>query len=679
MKLPHPKTLNHFLSCLLLAGLLTAGCATQQATSNSEADTNDNTTTSETVSAYEQNRPVPNSIAGEVPPHYYTAIDNGTRTSSGVPGQNYWQQYASYDMEVELVPQEKRVVGSSTITYQNNSPSTLNQLFLELSQNAHKEGVVRNESAEITGRINIHYIVVEGDTMDVIERRNQAGYIVDGTLLALVPPRGVRSGESVTIEIGWDFTVPQEGAGGRMGYSEENLFFIAYWYPQMRVYDDVIGWMNDYFQINAEFYHGFADYNVDITVPEQWIVTSTGSLNNANEVLQPVIFQRLERGHNSDSVVHVVREEDFGNVTQSGNNGKVTWNYSATKVRDFAFSVTKESLWDATRSPVGDLDGDGQTDYTSIDALYRTSAPLWKDAASHSRHSIDFLSDYTGLPYPWPHMTAVEGGGIIGGGMEFPMMTLIGSYNGRATQSLYAVIAHELAHMWVPMIVSNNERRYAWMDEGTTTFNENQAKKVRYPNAGNYDISEFQSYIQIAGSGFEGEIMRWSDYHYNSFAYGIASYAKPGSMLATLRGLLGEETFNTALRGFIDAWKYKHPYPWDMFNAFEDASGRDLDWFWRSWYYETWVLDQAVEQVAPIEGGTRIVIEDRGEVPMPATVEITLRDGTKLQRKIDVQTWLEGATTAVLTVEAEQDVTKVVIDPDFLFPDINRANNKWEK
>jgi hypothetical protein len=661
--------------------LLIAGCATTKSGSDTAADNESPAmeTTDEHASPYEIDRPVPNAIDEEIPNAFYRAYSNGTRTFSGKPGSNYWQQYASYDMDVTLDPEQKTVTGSSTITYYNHSPDTLGQLFLELSQNVHKEGVVRNETAEVTGGVNLKSMVYEGDTLKVIRRYGERGYYVDGTIMTILPEQPLMPGDSVSMNIEWDFKVPQEGAGGRMGYSEDNLFYIAYWYPQMRVYDDVQGWFTEPFRINAEFYHGFADYDVRITAPDQWVVTSTGQLENGKEVLAPDIYDRLMKAYAGDEVVNVVGERDFGNVTRTDGDSTVTWHYTAEKIRDFAFSVTKESVWDATRAPVGDPDDDGSTDYADINALYRTDAPLWKNAAEFARHSTSFLSEYTGIDYPWPHMTAVEGGGIIGGGMEFPMMTIIGAYKGRAAQSLYAVIAHEIAHMWVPMQVSTNERRYSWMDEGTTTFNENLAKLDYYPEGPDFEIQDFQSYLQIAGTDYEGEIMRWSDYHYNGLAYSRASYSKPASMLVTLRGLLGKEVFEEAYRTFLKDWEYKHPYPWDLFNTFEDVSGRDLDWFWRSWYYETWTLDHAVTDVTESENGTRIIIQDLGLSPMPAHVEITLQDGSVINKKVDVDTWLSGATAAILVIEESSPVQKVEIDPEYLFPDVDRSNNIWER
>ena len=677
---PFSHYLRRFFLPLFVMGLIASGCvpsqqtATQQESQEEKEEMTDELPHKKPSSL---NRLVANPITNEIPNSFFNAIDRETRTMSGMPGNNYWTQRARYDMDAEILPADTLLEGSSTITYYNNSPDTLNQLFMELSQNLHQEGVVRTRTSEVTGGVNLEYLALNGAELNQLQsRRDQSGYGINGTLLYLRPGQTIAPGDSVTIDVKWNFKIPQQGASGRMGYSQDNLYYIGYWYPQMRVYDDVIGWMTDPFTGNAEFYQDFANYNVDITAPEQWMVGSTGRLTNGEEVLRDEIYQRLQAAHSSDSVMHVVTENDFGNVTKSTDDGTVTWNFKAQDVRDFAFSVTKESKWDAARSNIGDRDGDGQDDFVHINAIYRSSAPLWKDGAKFTRDAIEYLSDFTGLQYPWPHMTSVEGGGIIGGGMEYPMMTIIGAYRGRAPQALYSVIAHELAHMWVPMIVSTNERRYAWMDEGTTTFNENMAEMDYYPDGPDYLQNEYQSYLRIAGSDAEGPIMRWSDFHYNGFAYGIASYAKPGSMLAVLRNMLGKETFQKAYQEFIDRWKYKHPYPWDMFNTFEDVSGRELDWFWRAWYYETWTLDQAVGSVTAVENGTRIVIEDYGQVPMPATVEITLADGSTLTRTIPVEKWLKGATQVPLTVNG--DVSKVVIDPENHYPDINRSNNSWE-
>ncbi|MDX1637631.1 MAG: M1 family metallopeptidase [Balneolaceae bacterium] len=672
-------------SALLFATLLMISCATPQSATEGQAEAESVQSTqtvtvstfSDGTSATQFERPIPNPIDFEIPYPYKRAIREGTRSADGTPGSNYWTQKVDYDMDVELIPGERRILGKSRITYHNNSPDSLNAVVLELAQNVHSEGVPRKEMVEITGGISIEHVSVSGREMQEITMQGQRGYFVDGTRMFVTLPSVLPPNGSKTIELEWSFTVPQQGAGGRMGYSNDNLFFIAYWYPQVSVYDDVFGWFTDHFTNNAEFYHEFGDYQVDITVPEQWLVTSTGTLQNGSEVLNPTIYERYREAMQSDQNVSIVDSSDFGNITRTGDNGTLTWSFTAENIKDFAFSATEQSVWEGARAPVGDLDGDGSTDYTFVDAVYRLSAPKWQKAVEYAQHSITFLSEYLGYSYPWDHMTSVEGGGIIGGGMEFPMITLIGDYNYQPQESLYYVIAHEFAHMWVPMIVSTNERRFSWIDEGTTTFNENQSRKDYFTGSGNPEINEYQSYTNIAGSYLEGPIMRWSDYHYPGPAFGVASYPKPGSGLVVLRHLLGEDTFQQALKTFFEEWAYKHPYPWDFFNVFEAASGQDLDWFWRSFYYETWVLDQAVGSVTSNGSEARITIMDQGQIPLPATVRISLDNGETITRNIDVKTWLNGASSTELVIRTNADVTGVQIDPEHLFPDINRSNNSW--
>jgi aminopeptidase N len=373
----------------------------------------------------------------------------------------------------------------------------------------------------------------------------------------------------------------------------------------------------------------------------------------------------------------VLRSADFdGGVTASGRNGRLEWHFVADSVHDVAYSVTRHTNWDVTRTPVGDRNGDGAVDYARIGAIWRDSAPRWREAARYAAHSIAHHSEFTALPYPWPHMTAVEGGGIIGGGMEFPMMTLIGDYNERGDSALYAVTAHELAHMWVPMIVSNNERRYAWMDEGTTTFNENAAKTDFFPGV-DWDLPDQAGYMEVATAGLEGAMMTPSDFHVPGPAYGIASYDKPATALAVLRAMLGEETFLRAYREYLHRWAFKHPYPWDFFHTFNDVSGRDLDWFWRSWYYETWTLDQALAGVTVQGNRAVITVRDEGRLPMPIDLAITRADGTIERREIPVDEWLRGGVETSVEVDASPAITKVEIDPERDYPDIDRSDNVW--
>jgi hypothetical protein len=627
-------------------------------------------------------RPIPAPV--NPPPSFVRAVERSTRTATGRPGNGYWQQWAEYTIDTRVDTDAKTLTGSETIVYHNNAPVGLPVLVVNLLQNFHAEGVERLRPAQVTGGMVIERVTVNGGELGPTTTQQQPGWEVDGTVMYVVPRSPVAAGGRVELSIDWSFPIPQAGASGRMGHHNDELLYLAYWYPQMATFDDVIGWHVEPFRGNAEFYSGFASYDLSIDAPAGWLVMSTGTLMNPEEVLQADVAERLRSAGSSDERVRVVTHQGTHAATAQSPDGRLVWQFRADSVRDVAFSVTRNHAWDAARTPVGDRDGDGEPEYARVDAFWRSYSRYYDEAWRYAQHAIEFLSGYTGLPYAWPHMTVVEGGGIIGGGMEFPMMTLIGDYNRSGADALYNVTAHELAHMWLPMMVSMNERRYAWFDEGTTSFLENNARADFRPDADSYSGDQ-RGYLSTVASGLEGAIMTWSDFHRPGPAYGTASYAKPSSVLHALRGVLGEDTFDTALREFFQRWAFKHPYPWDLFNTFEDVAGRDLDWFWRSWYYESaadgdrWFLDQSVESVERLTSGeTRITIRDRGWIPMPVHLTITRSDGSTLERTIPVDRWLQGADRASITIPDGPAVTRVVIDAAGAFPDIDERNDTWE-
>ncbi len=654
---------------LALAALLFAGCSSPAPTASSSSTDG---ATSSAIRSPE--RPLPQSPTSAR--GFTAAVEAGTRTNEGRPGSAYWQQDVEYNLTARLYPADKRLDGTGQITYTNNSPDTLHHLHLELAQNVHKPGVVRNEPMDITGGVDIERVAVDGQSLPA-DADDDPRYATSNTQLVLTPSAPLAPGARTTIEIDWSFTIPQAGAGARMGYNGHDLLFLAYWYPIMSVYDDVVGWMDDPFLGTAEFYADFASYDLTIEAPEGWIVQATGSLQNPSDVLNDATLDRRSRAYRSDDPVRILLPDQTG--TRSSEDGRLRWQFRAERVRDVAFSLTRNMYWEGARTEAGDRDGDGQMNYTHINTFWRASAPKWSKVTRYQQHAITFFAEHMDFPYPWPHMTAVEGGGIIGGGMEFPMMTLMGDYNNNTARMLYAVTAHELAHMWVPMIVSTNERRYSWIDEGTTSFNENMARKGRFADSESVE-SDRQDYLEIAGDDAEGEMMRWSNYYYTGTAFVNAAYRKPATMLVALRAVLGEDTFERAHHDFVDTWAYKHPYPSDFFNTFERVSGRDLDWFWYSWYYTTWTLDQAVAEVQRMDDGTtRIAITDEGHAPMPVRLTITRTDGSTLTRTIPVDVWLEGRTATSVTVPSGPAVERVAIDAQHHFPDIDRADNVWTR
>jgi hypothetical protein len=595
-------------------------------------------------------------------PGFRRAVARETRTTLGVPGPHYWQQSAHYTISARLDVTEKRLEGSTRILYRNASPDSLGRLVVQLIQNFHRDDAPRIRAAEITGGYTLTRVSVAGQDLEELQPLRGPGWAISQTNLLINPPTPLPPGDSMALELDWNFRIPAVGAGGRMGWNEDNFFFLAYWYPQMAVYDDVVGWHTDPF----------------LGMAEGWLVQGTGELLNERDVLPDHIIQRLRLAETSDTVVHVIADDDLtAGFTLDGQDGRLLWHFTADSVRDAAYSITRASLWDVVRTEVGDRDGDGQPEYARAEAIFRPSHERWRQTARYAQHSITFHSRHTALPYPYSHATAVEGAGIIGGGMESPMMTIIGGYDQGSDLGMYAVTSHELAHNWFPMIVSTDERRRAWMDEGTTDYNDNLATADFYPDY-NGEPGEIRGYVGLARTGHEGALMRYSDRLDSPSHYGVHGYTKPGSLLISLRHLLGEETFYRAYRGYIRTWAFKLPKPWDFFNYFNASTGQDLDWFWQTWYYETWTLDQSIERVTAGSQGTEIVVRDIGDAPMPTRLTITLDNGDTLNREIPVEIWLGGARTASVTVPAGRDVTRVEIDAEGGFPDVMSKNNLWD-
>jgi hypothetical protein len=626
-----------------------------------------------------ERRPIPAAVTP--PSEFRRAVDRGWRSEDGSPGHSYWQQWSSYDIDVRLDPATGMLTGSERILYAHLAPATFPSLWLHLHQNIHKAESPRNESLEITGGVNLTRVAVDGEEM-VESPGGSPGYRVTGTLMEVTPTLRVEQGDTVELEIEWEVTLPQNGAG-RMGHSEREVYLVAYWFPKIALFDNLYGWSPQPYLGSAEFYDEFSDYSVEISVPVDWTVMATGTLENPDEVLSLVTQDRIQAASTSDTLVTIAgrAERDAGVVTADSEDGWLTYRFTATDVRDFTWTTSNVQRWDATSAVVPDIDDDGEEDRVLIHSFWREDrAPLWSRQWEYAKQSIEHHSRYTGMPYPWPHMTSVEGADIISGGMEFPMLTLIGPYEGGDTQALFNVTSHELAHMWVPMIVGSDEKRHAWMDEGSTTFLEDESRMAIWPGVDHHRV-EARAYLQVAAARMEQSMMRHGDYYEPGPGYAVASYTKPATLMVALREIIGQEVWEEAYRTFLGEWAFKHPTPWDFFNTFERFAERDLDWFWTSFYYETWAVDHAVRDVSThVGGGATVTIEDRGQAPYPAVVRIRTSAGNDLRHEVEVEHWLRGNATYEIEVPAsEGTVTRVEVDPVGYTPDIDRANNFWPR
>ncbi|HEU5183736.1 MAG TPA: M1 family metallopeptidase [Gemmatimonadaceae bacterium] len=597
---------------------------------------------------------------------YNRAISRGTRTDSGPPGARYWQQWASYRLSARLDPRAAQLTGEGTVRYHNRSPDTLRRVAVQLLQNLFASNAPKNENVPITGGLRLERVTVDGQQ---IAAGGDGGYEVAGTIGWIPLTRPLAPGDSVELGFTWGFRVPP-GSAPRMGQDGE-VFMIAQWYPRVAVYDDVNGWQTDPYLGNGEFYYGFGDYDVTLTVPTGWLVTATGELQNPREVLTDSAIARLERARTDTNVVHVVWRRD-AERTRADADGLLEWRYRARGVRDFAWGTSNQWLWDATRAAVGDANGDGRPDTTQIHTLFRATAASWELSARFAKHSIEFLSRDI-WPYPYPHMTAVE---TTVYGMEYPMLTAIAAVPD--PQELYTVIAHEIAHMWFPMQIGSDEKRYAWYDEGLASYFETRAARDQFgPAAGDPAVTGFMNYLRAAGSDVEVPLMTHSDKFSTTASYVIASYEKPVAIFRALRGVIGDSAFTRAFTNHGRWWRNRHPTPQDLWNSFESASGRPLDWFWRTWFYETWTMDLAIAGGRVVGDSVEIDIERRQPAPMPAILLVKREGGQADRVTVPASTWLSGATRHTVRVVASPRVVSVELDPDKVFPDVMRGNDRW--
>ncbi|HLQ37957.1 MAG TPA: M1 family aminopeptidase, partial [Planctomycetota bacterium] len=425
---------------------------------------------------------------------------------------------------------------------------------------------------------------------------------------------------------------------------------------------------------NGEFYMDYADYEVAFTAPVNWLVRATGELQNGAQVLTGAERDALDAAASGHEVVHVVTGKDLNNgtVTQPSASGKLTWKFRAANVRDFAIATGDQYVWDATGAVVKDQGGPGKDGSCLIHAVYRQRCRAWRKAARYAQHTIEWVSANLN-PYPWPQMTACEG--LLGGGMEYPMMTWIGDMGAPSLQQ--AVIAHELIHMWFPMQVGSDEAAHAWQDEGLTDFVTDfvTADWFQHKKVGERTLQE---YVAVArASDHEEPLMRHGDHYETEMAYGFCSYTKPAAMLHQLVGMRGRDQVFGALKSYVQAWSFKHPTPYDLFALLNGALGENLDWYWRTWCFETWHLDQAIAEVQDDGAATTVVIEDLGEAPGPAHVRVTYADESTEDQTVDVHEWLQGKRRAVLHFRA--GVIKAVLDPEHTTMDIDPRNNVWRK
>jgi hypothetical protein len=594
---------------------------------------------------------------------------NLLRTGSGRPGSRYWQQRADYRIQATLDPDSHELRGKETIHYVNRSPDALPYLWLFVEQNI-------CGPTSITEKLDQPPLVFLGSVFDFSCKGFAGGLTLEsvrvglkevkpavyGTTMRIDLTRPLAPGAFVDLSISWRFTVPEYGAG-RMG-RDGALYEMGQWYPRMAVYDDVRGWNHDPYIGGGEFYLEYGRFDVSLTLPASYIVGATGVLGNPEQVLTAAQRARLARARTSSEAVAIVTAEEAGHAdrTRPTTTGTLTWRFSADSVRDFAFGASPDFRWDASGYKG-----------TLINTLYRPSAPEWEEANKMVRSGLQYYSEQW-YPYPYPHMTSIEGPIE---GMEYPMITFCPRSPAREDRQW--VLAHELGHQWVPMIVGSNERLYPWMDEGFNTFID-LANAAKYfagtPYGDSIEVHPIHLYADHAKPGQEQPLILRPVESKDLFWTG---YQKPALMMQTLRyEVLGKERFDRSFREYLRAWAFKHPTPADFFRLMRDVSGMDLDWFWRDWIYTTARLDQAVDSVATADGQQKVYLSNRGSMTLPLEMDLTYDDGSTERVTLPVEMWNLGPRFAY-RVRSAKPVRKVTVDPRQALPDTDRSNNVFGK
>jgi hypothetical protein len=608
---------------------------------------------------------------------------NEYRTGGGSPGPRYWQNRADYKINIALDETTNTLTGNVEIAYKNNSPEDLEFIWLQLDQNAFSDSSRGGKTTPVTGGRFGNTGFDGGNTITSVTVQQGKGkaanalYIITDTRMQIRLTEPLKAnGESIRIKIAYSFKIPQYGSDrmGTLQTQNGTVYEVAQWYPRVCVFDDIEGWNVLPYLGAGEFYLEYGDFEYAITVPWDHIVVGSGELVNPGEVLTREQISRLAQASKSGKTV-MIRTADEVTSPQSRprQSGTLTWRFRCQQARDIAWATSKAFVWDAARIdlPSGKT-ALAQSVYPAEDGGERG----WGRSTEYVKASVEFYSNYV-YEYTYPVATNVAG---IVGGMEYPGIIFC-SHSDRG-ESLWGVTDHEFGHNWFPMIVGNNERKYAWMDEGFNTFINFLSTDAF--NNGEYTNNQMNDQHRLAPVLFRDDadpIMTIPDV-VQSRNLGYEAYYKPAIGLKLLREqVLGKDRFDYAFRQYVKRWAFKHPTPYDFFRSMEDGAGEDLGWFWKGWFFENYKLDQSVKEVVYIEQnpqkGSLITIENLEQWAMPATIELEEASGKKTRVELPVEVWQRGGSWT-FRADTDQPLRSVRIDPDNRLPDIKPGNNSWK-
>ena len=599
---------------------------------------------------------------------------NVYRNAAGEPGHQYWQQQVDYDIDVTLDEEKRRIDASEEIVYHNNAPDTLKYLWIQLDQNKFRDdsmsaltttfGGIGNRGPATSaasgsspaklsmGAIRRQQFVEDNELGYQIKkvtdgRGKPLHYVIVGTLMRVDLAEPLKPGKKTELNIDFGYNIVEEDAvSARSGYEHfpddereggNDIFLLAQWFPRLAAYTDYEAWTNKEFIGRGEFTLEFGDYEVSMTVPADHIVSSTGVLQNPRDVLTSEQRDRLEEAEDADRPVFIVTPEEALENEKEGTSDTKTWHFKADNVRDFAWASSRKFMWDAK----GVKQGGPQKHVMAMSFWPKEGGDLWKKYSTESIvHTLEVYNRFT-FNYPYPTAQSVNG---PVGGMEYPMITFNGprtelqddgsrTYSLAEKRFLIGVVIHEIGHNYFPMIVNSDERQWTWMDEGLNSFLDGVAGREWDPDIPwGVEPRDVTGYMK---SQTQVPIMTQSD---SVLRLGPNAYTKPAVALNILREtILGRELFDFAFKEYAQRWMFKRPTPSDFFRTMEEASGVDLDWFWRGWFYTTDHVDISLDKVYKLRLDTEDPDIDYArerqfekDKPMSLTVERNKDEGRKL-------------------------------------------------
>ena len=591
------------------------------------------------------------------------AYQKGTRAPDGRPGPNYWQNTADYNIHVTALPPDRNIKGTEQIVYTNNSPDTLKRLNLKLILNIHRPGAARASNAGadyLTPGVQVDTVLVAG------QRLNWNNTTAASTNQFIPLPQPLLPHSSVTLNIAWHYQISLQSE--REGMIDSTTYYLAYFYPRVSVYDDYNGWDRIPFVEAREFYNDFNNYKLSVTVPKNYLVWATGTLQNPNDVLQSEYAKRLKTSLTSDSTIHVATAADLQKKQITAQKPTNTWVWTAENISDVAVGISDHYDWDAASVVVDDA-----THRRSLmQAAFKDEDNDFHHSVQFGRNSLGWLShNWPGIPYPFPKMTAFQGFAD----MEYPMM-VNDSHNDDPHFSQF-VQDHEIAHTYFPFYMGINESHYGFMDEGwATTFElligtaevgKQQAETLYKQFRVNQYIHDPSSFEDLPVITPTDELGR---------ANGNNEYGKASLSYLALKDMLGDALFKKALHTYMNNWHGKHPIPWDYFNSMSSGSGQDLSWFFNNWFFTYNYIDLAIKNVIKTTGGYAVNVQNTGGFVIPFDVKVTFADG-----KVDVfhhspAVWAVNQKQIVVNVKTNQPITSITLDGG-IFMDATPQDNTY--